>query len=386
MTKPMFVFMGLMLERSTIAEKMMHSMQELFGSLKGGLAITVTCIGVVLAASTGVIAASVVLLGVMSLPVMLEQGYKKELALGTICSAGTLGILIPPSVMLVIMANQLSLPVGDLFMGALIPGLILSALYFLYIIIVGLIRPDWAPLSTDRQPLSLRIFVNVIIAIIPPGLLILSVLGSIFAGIATATEASGIGALGSLLLALCYKKLNFEVIKYVCIETFRTVGFIFAIFMGATCFAVVLRSLGGDELIEGFLTGLPFGAYGVVLTILGIVFFLGFFLDWIEITFIILPLVAPVVSHYQWTTLPGFGLSDPEIIWFTILVAVTLQTSFLTPPMGFALFFLKGVSPPEIKQIHLYRGIIPFVLLQLVGLTLIFIFPQLVTWLPSVAY
>jgi tripartite ATP-independent transporter DctM subunit len=382
---PMFIFMGLMLNESTIAEKMLDSMQRLFGSLHGGMAITVTAIGVILAASTGIIAASVVLLGMLSLVPMLQQGYKKELALGTICAAGTLGILIPPSVMLVIMGDQLAISVGDLFMGALIPGLILSALYFIYIVVICRIKPEYAPLPPNREKLTLRALIGVLNAVLLPALLILAVLGSIFSGIATPTEASGIGALGSLLLALYLKKLALEVLKKVCIETLRTTGFIFSIFMGATCFALVLRELGGDEMIERFLLGLPFGSFGILATVLIIVFFLGFFLDWIEITFIILPLVAPVISKLDWSIVAP-GVSCPEIVWFAVLVAVTLQTSFLTPPVGFALFFLKGVSPPEIDLIDIYRGIIPFVILQLIGLVTIIIFPQLVTWLPSVAY
>ena len=382
---PMFVYMGLMLDRSTIAEKMMQSMQELLGSLKGGLAITVTVIGVILAASTGIIGASVVLLGVLSLPIMLKQGYQKELSLGTICGAGTLGILIPPSIMLVIMADQLTISVGDLFMGALFPGLALAGLYFIYIISIGLVKPENTPLPQTRKPLSFQVLWNVMKAILPPALLIISVLGSIFAGIATPTESSGIGALGAILLAFYFKQLNLKIIKEVGLDTMKTVGFIFGIFMGATCFALVLRELGGDELIEGFFASLPFGPYGILAVILGIIFLLGFFLDWIEISLIILPLVAPVIRSLEWN-IESFGLSDPIIVWFTILVAVTLQTSFLTPPVGFALFFLKGVCPPEIKLIHIYRGVIPFIILQLIGLALVVMFPQIVIWLPSIAY
>jgi len=383
---PMFIFMGLMLDRSTIAEKMMQSMQELFGSLRGGLAISVTMIGVILAASTGIIGASVVLLGLLSLPAMLKQGYSKELSLGVICGAGCLGILIPPSIMLVIMADQLAISVGDLFMGAVFPGLILAGLYFSYIIILAWLKPGVAPLKKDRQPVSFKMVLNVLKTIFPPMLLIVTVLGSIFAGITTPTEASGLGALGATLLAAYYKQLSLKALKAVMSDTLKTTGFIFGIFIGATCFSLVLRELGGDEVIEGLITGLPFGPYGILLSILGFVFFLGFFLDWIEITLIILPLLAPIISNLDFDV-NGYGVVDnAELIWFTVLVAVTLQTSFLTPPVGFALFYLKGVCPPEIKLSHLYRGVIPFIILQLIGLASVIIWPEIVTWLPAAVY
>ena len=383
---PMFIFMGLMLDRSGIAEGMMKTMQNLFGKVHGGLAITVTIIGVVLAASTGIIGASVVLLGFLSLPVMWRQGYKKTLALGTVAASGTLGILIPPSIMLVIMADQLGLAVGDLFMGAIFPGLILGSLYVGYILIYGLISPKSAPLSEERRPFKLRMILDVFITILPPAGLIVVVLGSIFAGIATPTEASGVGALGATLLAWYNRRLNLKVIKDVVRHTFTTVGFVFGILIGATCFALVLRLLGGDEFIEAALTGLPLGPYGILAVILGSVFFLGFFLDWIEISMIILPLLGPVVSALG-LNIEGYGvIENPELIWFVVLVAVCLQTSFLTPPVGFSLFFLMGVAPKDAKLIDMYKGIIPFVILQLIGLTIVIIWPQLVIWLPAMAY
>ena len=383
---PMFIFMGLMLDRSGIAVRMMHSMQALLGGLRGGLAITVTSIGIILAASTGIIGASVVLLGLLSLKPMLEQGYNRSLALGTIASAGTLGILIPPSIMLVIMADQVGVSVGDLFMGAVFPGLILGGLYIGYIVLVGLLRPDAAPLPNNREPLSVRVVVEVIKAIVPPVLLIIAVLGSIFAGIATTTEASGVGALGAILLAAFNRRFSFSVLKEVSQSTFNTTAYIFAIFIGATCFSLVLRELGGDDLIERTLTAIPFGSYGIVFTILFIVFLLGFILDWIEITLIILPLMAPVITGLE-LGIDGFGVVDnPSLIWFLILVAVTLQTSFLTPPVGFALFYLKGVCPPDIRLIEIYKGVVPFVILQLIGLSLVVLYPTLATWLPAVAY
>ena len=383
---PMFIFMGLMMDRSGIAEKLMRSTQDLFGKVRGGLAITVMVIGVLLAASTGIIGASVVLLGVISLPTMMKQGYSKELATGTIASAGTLGILIPPSIMLVFMADRLGISAGDLFLGAVFPGVVLSLLYICYLLVFCYIKPTAAPLSPNRRPISWKTISAVFKDVIPPAILIVAVLGSIFAGIATVTEASGVGALGATLLALVNRKLDLKILKDSLLHTFNTIGYIFGILIGATCFALVLRGLGGDEFIEGLLTGLPFGAYGVIFFILFIIFFLGFFLDWIEITLIILPLLAPVIPKLG-LPIEGYGIvENPDLIWFSILVAVTLQTSFLTPPVGFALFYLKGVCPVEIQLVHLYRGIIPFVILQITGIIIIFFWPTLVTWLPALAY
>jgi len=383
---PMFIFMGLMLDRSGIAENLMKSMQQLFGKVRGGLAVTVTTIGIILAASTGTIGASVVLLGLLSLPAMMKQGYSKTLALGTIAGSGTLGILIPPSIMLVIMADQLGLSVGDLFMGAVIPGMILGSLYITYILIFSLIKPSAAPLDPDRQPLAWKMIWDVFKNILPPAALIIAVLGSIFAGITTPTEASGVGALGASILAAFNKKLNWKVIVEVMKACFNTTAYIFAIFLGATAFALVLRSLGGDEFIERILTGIPLGPYGIMAIILGSVFLLGFFLDWIEITLIVLPLIAPVVSGLGFQ-IDGHGVIDnPELIWFVVLIAVSLQTSFLTPPVGFALFYLKGVCPPEIELIDIYKGVVPFIILQLIGLLIVAIWPQLVIWLPAIAY
>lgn len=383
---PMFIFMGLMLDKSGVAESMMHSMQKLFGNVKGGLAITVTLIGVILAASTGIIGASVVLLGVMSVPVMLKQNYHKPLALGTVASAGCLGILIPPSIMLVIMGDQLGISVGDLFMGAVFPGLILGVLYVAYIYVYGRINPEAAPLAADHSEVTLKDVLKVMVDILPPALLILAVLGSIFAGIATVTEASGIGALGATLLALFKRRMSFSVLKEVTLNTMNTSAYIFAIFVGATIFALVLRELGGDELIESVLTGLGLGPYGLIGVVLVVVFLLGFFLDWIEISLIILPLLGPIISGLG-LDINGYGVVDnPELVWFAILVAVTLQTSFLTPPVGFALFYLKGVCPPGVTLKDIYRGVVPFIVLQLIGLALVFFFPALSTWLPAVAY
>jgi tripartite ATP-independent transporter DctM subunit len=383
---PMFIFMGIMLDRSGIAERMMKSMQNLFGKVRGGLAVTVCLIGIILAASTGIVGASVVLLGLLTIPAMLKQGYSKTFAVGTVAGSGTLGILIPPSIMLVIMADQLALSVGDLFMGAVFPGIILGVLYIAYILIFGLIRPKAMPLDPERKPLQLSMIWDVVKDILPAGFLILAVLGSIFAGITTPTEASGVGALGATILAIANKKFSWNVLKDVTKACFNTTAYIYGILIGATSFALVLRSLGGDEFIEEVLTSLPFGPYGIMIFILFCVFLLGFFLDWIEITLIILPLVAPVV-HNLGLPINGYGVVDnPALVWFTILIAVTLQTSFLSPPVGFALFYLKGICPPEVKLKDIYVGVIPFMILQLIGMLIIAYWPQLVIWLPAVAY
>ncbi len=380
---PMFIFMGLMLDKSGMAQRMMTSMQKLFGNVRGGLAVTVTLIGIILAASTGIIGASVVLLGLMSVPVMLSQNYDKPLALGTVAASGCLGILIPPSIMLVIMGDQLAIPILDLFMGAVFPGIILGFLYIVYILVYCKIYPDKAPLAPDHKEANLKDILQALLDIVPPAGLILLVLGSIFMGIATVTEASGVGALGATLIAVIFKRFNLRVLKEVVINTMNTAAYIFAIFVGATIFALILRECGGDELIESGLTGLGFAPSGLIIFVLVVVFFLGFFLDWIEISLIMLPLLAPVVSGLD-LQINGFGVVDyPKLTWFALLVAVTLQTSFLTPPVGFALFYLKGVCPPEVKMTDIYHGVVPFIILQLIALVLVFVFPEIVTWLPA---
>lgn len=383
---PMFIFMGLMLDESGVANRLMTAMQRLFGTLRGGLAITVTAIGIILAASTGIIGASVVLLGVLSLPAMVQQHYSKPLATGVVAASGTLGILIPPSIMLVIMADQMALSVGDLFMAALFPGLIIGGLYLVYILVVGFVSPSSAPAPKDAKAPDWAAIREVVMAVLPPVALIFAVLGSIFVGITTPTEASGVGALGATLLALGYRRLNWTKLKNVCISTFNTTAYIVAIFVGATVFSYVLREMGGDALIEDMIHGTGLGAEGTVLFILLIVFLLGFVLDWIEITLIVLPLMRPIVNALG-LDVPGFdAIDEPALVWFVILVAVTLQTSFLTPPVGFALFYLKGVCPPEVQLVDIYKGVIPFVLLQLAGLAIVFFWPEIATWLPSVAY
>ena len=383
---PMFIYMGLMLDQSGVAQRMMHSMQRLFRGLRGGLSLTVLLIGIILAASTGVIGASVTLLGVMALPAMMAQNYSKPIATGTIASAGTLGILIPPSIMLVIMSDQLAISLGDLFMGALFPGLVLGALYIVFIVIYGLFNPNAMPAPESTEHVGWNAIKEVLQAVVPPLFLILLVLGSIFIGLATPTEASGLGALGATLLAIANRKLNYKVLKEVSRSTLNTTGYIIGIFLAANFFAYVLRRYGGDEIIESIVLSAFDDPYMTVLFILFIVFLLGFLLDWIEITIIIMPFMLPIILNLN-LDIPGFDqVRDPSVVWFAILVAVTLQTSFLTPPVGFALFYLKGVCPPGVNLGHIYRGIIPFVILQLIGLAIVFSIPELTTWLPSVAY
>lgn len=383
---PMFIYMGLMLDQSGVAQRMMKSMQVLFGAMRGGLALSVMLIGIILAASTGVIGASVVLLGVMSLPTMMKQNYSKPIATGTIAASGTLGILIPPSIMLVVMSDQLSISLGDLFMGALFPGLLLGVLYIVFIITYGLISPNSMPLPENREPVTMKVVGEVFLSVLPPFGLIILVLGSIFYGWATPTEASGLGALGATILALASRRLSIKIFLDVMRQTLNTSGFIFAIFIAANFFAYVLRLYGGDETIEHMVAGSFENPAHIVLFILFIVFLLGFLLDWIEITLIIMPLMLPIVQGLD-LAINGYGVvGDPVVVWFAILVAVTLQTSFLTPPVGFALFYLKGVCPPGVTIGHIYKGVIPFVSLQILGLIIVFNYPSLVTWLPAIAY
>jgi tripartite ATP-independent transporter DctM subunit len=371
---PMFILMGILLEKSGLAARLLENLARLFERVPGGLALSVTLIGVLLAASTGIIGASVVLLGLLALPSMLGAGYRAEFATGTVAAVGTLGILIPPSIMLVLMADRLAISVGDLFLGALIPGLLLALLYMMYIVFSAWLRRDVAPPVSNSEPVTLDLLIQLGTSILPPIALIVAVLGSIFFGFATPTEAAGVGAFGALMLTWAAGRLNREVMRDALVETTQTTAYIFAIFLGATAFSLVLRGLGGDALIARLLLGLPFEPTGILLTILLVTFLLGFVLDWIEITLIVLPLVAPVVLDL------GF-----DLIWFTVLFAVCLQTAFLTPPVGFAIFYLKGVAPQGTSVETIYRGVVPFIGLQLLGLAIIFYFDALVLWLPSMA-
>lgn len=379
---PAFIFMGVMMERSGIARDLLYCVQVLLKRVPGALALGVTIMGTILAAMTGIIGASVTMMTALAMPTMIRQGYSHALASGTIAAAGTLGILIPPSIMLIIMADLLGVSVGTLFLAALVPGLTLSLLYLLYIATAAWLKPTIAPplppeaLKVPRGELKwllLRAFV-------PPVFLIGLIKGSILFGWATPSEAGAVGALGVMILAAFNRQLRFSVLESVCHTTARTVAMVFFIIIAATCFAFVYRSLGGDDIVEHLIKEAGLGSWGFLFLIMGIVFALGFFLDWIEITLIVLPVFAPMIAGLDFTPhVPHAHM----VTWFAILMAVNLQTSFLTPPFGFALFYLKGIAPREVRIESIYKGIVPFVILQIVGLALCIAFPWFVLWLPT---
>lgn len=378
---PMFIFMGTMLERSGVASDLLHCLQVLLRRVPGGLALSVTLMGTIMAATTGIIGASVVMMTLLALPVMLKQNYNTPLATGTIAASGTLGILIPPSIMLVIMADLLARSVGNLFVAAIVPGFMLAAFYMIYIFVLCRFKPELAPpLAAEEGPDSaLGLMKMVLRSFIPPLFLVFLVLGSIVFGWATPTEAAGVGGAGAILLAILNRRLSFTVLKDVIERSALTGGMLFGIFIGATCFSYVFRALGGDDIVIDLVESLGLGSWGLLFILMGIVFFLGFFFDWIEITLIVLPVFAPIIAELDF----GDHVQGTELVyWFAILLAVNLQTSFLTPPFGFALFYMKGVAPPEVKIQQIYKGIIPFVLLQLTGLGLVIAFPEIALWLP----
>ena len=389
---PLFIFMGVMLEKSNIAEQLLMTMGKLFGNMRGGLGISVVVVGALLAASTGVVGATVVTMGLISLPAMTRAGYDPKLACGTICASGTLGQIIPPSTVLIFMGDmiagmhsqaQMSLgnfapsavSVGDLFAGAFIPGLMLVAIYIGYILFKAVTDPASCPATPMTAEDRANLPREVVVALVPPMLLILAVLGSILGGIATPTEASSVGAVGATILALVRGRLNFGIIRHTALSTAKITSMIFIILFGASVFSVVFRQMGGDDLVHEFLSNIPGGATGAMIAVMLTMFVLGFILDTFEIIFIVLPITAP--------TLLLLGV-DP--IWLGVMIGVNLQTSFLTPPFGFALFYLRGVAPATISTGQIYRGVIPFVLLQIMAIALLFIFPELVTWLPSVLF
>lgn len=375
---PFFVFMGVMLEKSGLAEDLLETMGMLFGRLRGGLAISVVAVGALLAASTGVVGASVVTMGVLALPVMLKYKYAKPLATGVIASSGTLGQIIPPSIVLVILGDQIGVSVGDLFLGAFVPGLMLAGLFMLWVVFKAITRPLEAPALPPEArtihgwALLARVFKN----LLPPLILIFLVLGTIFFGIATPTEAGAMGAIGALALAVVNRRLTLVNLKSTMDQTVRLTSMVFIILTGATAFGMVFTALHGERIIQDFLTNLPGGATGFIVFAMLVIFFLGFFIDFIEITFIVVPLLAPIALAF-------FGLD--QMVWFGVLIAMNLQASFLTPPFGFALFYLKGISPPSIKTHHIYRGVVPFIAIQLVMVVVIALFPGIVTWLPNLA-
>nr|WP_283777616.1 TRAP transporter large permease subunit [Sansalvadorimonas sp. 2012CJ34-2] len=387
---PLFVLMGVMLEKSRIAEDLLDSMARLFGRIRGGLGISVTLVGMLLAASTGIVGATVVTMGLMSLPSMLRRGYDPKLATGAICATGTLGQIIPPSIALVLLGDVLSsafqqaqlqqgifspetVSVGDLFVGAIIPGLILVGLYILYLGTMAVLKPESSPAYDDGEvQIS---FLQLVNSLFPPLILIGAVLGSILTGIATPTEAAGVGALGATILAIIKRQMSLNKLSEVVTSTTRITCMVFMILIGASVFSLVFRGYGGDELIQELFSNLPGGVFGATLVVMLVIFLLGFILDFIEITFVVVPIVGPALL--------AMGL-DP--VWLGIMIAVNLQTSFLTPPFGFALFYLRGVAPATIKTTDIYRGVAPFVGIQLVLLAILAVWPELVTWLPDKIY
>ena len=384
---PLFIFMGVALERTRIAESLLQSMSELAGRLRGGLGLAVIFVGMLMAASTGIVGATVVTMGLLSLPVMLRQGYDRGLATGTIAATGTLGQIIPPSIALVLLGDVLGnayqqaqitqgvfspkvVSVGDLFAGSLIPGLVLVALYASYVLVRGWLNPKVAP-GIESQTEGRRLF-PLLRSLLPPIVLIFIVLGSIVAGYATPTEASGVGAVGALVMGLAYRALNLKVLREIIQSTLKTTSMVFFILIGASFFSLVFRGYGGDELVQEIFAALPGGVAGAVLIVMIVIFLLGFVLDFVEITYVVVPIVGPLLL--------AMGV-DP--VWLGVLLAINLQTSFLTPPFGFALFYLRGVSPPEVQTLEMYRGVIPFIVLQLLLMGALVLLPEMATWLPQ---
>jgi len=384
---PLFVFMGVMLEKSKLAEDLLGNMSRLCGTLRGGLGISVILVGMLLAASTGIVGATVVTMGLMSLPSMLKQGYSPSLATGTICATGTLGQIIPPSIVLVLLGDILStayqqaqlkmgifspetVSIGDLFIAAIVPGLLLVLLYILYVYGYALLWPERAPRESRR--IRARELLPVLGPLLPPVLLIIAVLGSILSGAATPTEAAGVGAAGAMVLALAKRQLDFRRLREVMTSTTEVTSMVFMILIGAAVFSLVFRGFGGEELVASLFERIPGGVFGATLVVMLVIFFLGFILDFIEITFVVVPIVAPVLM--------AMGV-DP--VWLGIMIAVNLQTSFLTPPFGFALFYLRGVAPASVLTRDIYRGVLPFIAIQLALLAALALWPGLITWLPN---
>ncbi|MGO1232508.1 MAG: TRAP transporter large permease [Marinobacter sp.] len=367
MAVPLFIFMGVVLQRTRLAEQLLTSMGRLFGGLPGGLAISTILVGALLAASTGVVGASVVAMGLISLPVMLAHKYDKRLATGTICASGTLGQIVPPSIILIILGDVLGLPVGDLFKAAVMPGVVLIGLYIAYILIMTRFKPETAPAmpKEDEEASRGKEIFDALLAIIPPLALIVVVLGSIFTGIATPTESSALGGVGAVVLAIIYRQFSFKMVWDASKDTVKVTAMVFAILIGATAFSMVFSYTGGDYLLEEWLLMLPGEQWGFIILAMLVILVLGFFIDFVEISFIIVPILAPVAE--------AMGIN---MLWFAILIAMNLQTSFLTPPFGFSLFYLKGVAPPEVRTIDIYKGILPFILIQILVLALIVIFPE----------
>jgi len=385
---PLFVFMGLILERSKVAENLLETMAALFGPLRGGMGFSVVIVGTLMAASTGIVGATVVTMGLLSLPTMLRRGYDPSIATGTICASGTLGQIIPPSIVLILLGDVLtnaankagsaSTSVGELFAGALIPGLGLVTLYLIYLAYIAITKPDAMPaIPREERHLVSRtaLFKKVMIALFPPLILIISVLGSIIGGLAAPTEAASIGAIGAIVLAIMQRQFNLDVLRYAMRRTVAITSMVFMIFIGATIFSLVFRGFGGEELVTNLLTDLPGSHFMALFIVMALMFLLGFVLDFIEITFVVVPIVAPILL--------AMGIHPT---WLGVMIAINLQTSFLTPPFGFSLFYLRGVAPAKVKTEQMYKGVIPFIGIQIVAMTIIAMWPELATWLPSVIF
>jgi tripartite ATP-independent transporter DctM subunit len=363
MAIPMFIFMGIVLQKTGLAEKLLESSAKLFGQVAGGLAISTIIVGALLAASTGVVGASVVAMGVISLPVMLKNNYHQPTATGVICASGTLGQIIPPSIILIILGDVMGVPVGDLFKAAVLPGFLLILMYTLYILALGKIKPEFCPPMVVTES-KRELLIQALKDIVPPMLLIITVLGSIFGGIATPTESSAIGAVGAVILATCYGKFSFKMINDVSKESVKVSSMIFAVLLGATAFSMVFTYSGSDFIVEDFFMDLPGGQWTFILSAMVAILILGFFIDFIEIAFLVVPILTPIAMAL-----------NIDLVWFAILITMNLQTSFLTPPFGFSLFYLKGVAPKSIKTLTIYKGVIPFILMQLVILSLVLLLP-----------
>ena len=375
MAVPLFVYMGVMLEKSGLAEEMLETMALLFGRLRGGLAVSVILVGALLGASTGIVGATVVTMGLLSLPTMLRRGYSPEVATGTIAAAGTLGQIIPPSVVLVLLGSILNVSIGDMFIGAVIPSAILVGLYMLWIFVVSIIKPDESPAMPAEDLAEFKksgMLNKVVQAFVLPFGLVIVVLGSIFAGIASPTEAAAVGALGATFLTIFQRKFSFKTLKAVMTETTHITCMVFFVLVGAEAFGLVFRGMRGDAYMANMITNADLGPYAFLALVMVMIFIAGFFIDFIQITYIIVPVVAPIFIAF-----------DMNLLWLGILIAMNLQTSFLTPPFGFSLFYLKGVAPPEIQTKHIYKGIIPFIVIQLICLGLLVTYPEMATWLPA---
>jgi tripartite ATP-independent transporter DctM subunit len=388
---PLFIFMGVMLERSKLAEQLLSTMGLLFGRLRGGLGFSVIIVGALLAASTGIVGATVVTMGLLSLPTMLRAGYDPRLATGIICASGTLGQIIPPSIVLVLLGDILQgantqaqllkgnfapepVSVVDLFAGAFLPGMVLVALYLAWQLLMAIMRPRSSP-SLIEEGAPRRGLIDILSVLLPPALLIVAVLGSILGGVATPTESAAVGAVGAMILAALRGQFNLAIVRNVMQSTTKITAMVFVILLGASVFSLVFRGFGGDQMVARVLGNMPGGAFGAMIAVMAVMFVLGFFLDFIEIIFVVVPIVGPVL----------LGM-DLNAVWLGVMFAVNLQTSFLTPPFGFALFYLRGVSPPSVTTMHIYRGIVPFVVIQLAALGILAVFPELATWLPKVLF